>query len=722
MNPLSFARWFADPTTPPRDAMIMTLLSHALPAPYRPRSGLRPGFEVGAMLCVVTLLFALWGVAIPAQAASSPPSKMSYQGFLVDGLGNPLGSSTGGTNYNVIFRIFVDEEDTGSGAAPLWSEQQFVTVDRGNFSVILGDGIRVGSEFHGSLSEVFAGRGDDLDVRYLEITVDQGGGSRLTLKPRLRLLPSPYAFLAAHAATASQLVTPTGAPFLAFSSVDSRLVITNTARFGVTEMAEIKGASSTDPLKVGLANPAQALKVTESTSGSDLFSLSAASGLRLNTLLDLGDSTGPTKIALFRNSEETYGLGILGDGQYLFHLGGRSYERFTFRDQAAGTDLMRIGANGDVALPGGNLIVGGAKIPAGITVGRHGHGLGSYDPSGNGTDARLQFEVPAGHRFAFRSTTAGSEVVTIRDNGNLGIRTINPSFPLDVNSVFNPGLLDVFLYGYSGVGQDIGFRKDRYNVSIRASGHVWAAGLLLSSDERIKRNVATSESAHDLDLIGRLRVTDFNYRDPVVHGPARHKGFIAQEVARLIPDAVSAGPGFIPDILTAASTVEHSAEHRTLTLGFEKAHGLRAGEKIRLVTDADQRDVVVAKVPSERTLVLEQWESEPAKAFVYGREVSDFLSVDYDRIFVTGISAIQELHRLVETQAHRLEELERQSTQVSRLQSEVAALKSQLALQATERASFEARFQALEGRVTAAAARGDEASADPDRVLAVSSR
>ena len=53
--------------------------------------------------------------------------------------------------------------------------------------------------------------------------------------------------------------------------------------------------------------------------------------------------------------------------------------------------------------------------------------------------------------------------------------------------------------------------------------------------------------------------------------------------------------------------------------------------------------------------------------FVYGREVNDFRSVDYDAIAMLNVSATQELHRLVRTQAARIADLEQdRQTQAAR--------------------------------------------------------
>ena len=132
-------------------------------------------------------------------ADSNPPEKMSYQGFLVDAVGIPLGSTnTGPKNYDVVFRIY-SHETAASASYRLWTEMQTVTVDKGMFSIVLGDGGAYGTEARPPLSTVFTNA--DASDRFIE-TMVRGigpGGADSTVLPRLRLMAAPYAFLAANA-------------------------------------------------------------------------------------------------------------------------------------------------------------------------------------------------------------------------------------------------------------------------------------------------------------------------------------------------------------------------------------------------------------------------------------------------------------------------------------------------------------------------------------------
>ena len=145
--------------------------------------------QVGMMVACV---FAL-GLPDDGRAAdANPPERMTYQGYLVDGNGAPLGNSAP-TNYDVVFRVYADKQ---AGTA-LWAEQQTITVDKGYFSVLLGEGSSTASgEPGGNLSAAFDGL--DASDRFIGITVETGSGAT-EIAPRLRLVASPYAYTATQA-------------------------------------------------------------------------------------------------------------------------------------------------------------------------------------------------------------------------------------------------------------------------------------------------------------------------------------------------------------------------------------------------------------------------------------------------------------------------------------------------------------------------------------------
>jgi hypothetical protein len=162
--------------------------------------------------------FALGQVDVVRAADKNPPERMTYQGYLVDANNSPLGNSEP-VNYDVVFRIY----NAKQGGAAIWAEQQTVTIDKGNFSVLLGEGsVASDAEPHDALSTAFTGA--DVSDRYIGITVKALGGSDVEISPRLRLVTTPLSFLATNARWADEAgkivgTNAVGAPFNALQTV-----------------------------------------------------------------------------------------------------------------------------------------------------------------------------------------------------------------------------------------------------------------------------------------------------------------------------------------------------------------------------------------------------------------------------------------------------------------------------------------------------------------------
>lgn len=157
----------------------------------RPSSQRAPGRSfhrhwIAVAICAIGLLG--MGLISARAATQNPPDLMAYQGYLTDANGAVLAPTTP-VNYAVTFKIY----SVATGGSSLWSEMQTVTVDKGNFSVLLGVGAAVPSEPHAALNTVFIG-GDASD-RYIEMVPTINNVSTV-MSPRLHLVSSPYAMLA----------------------------------------------------------------------------------------------------------------------------------------------------------------------------------------------------------------------------------------------------------------------------------------------------------------------------------------------------------------------------------------------------------------------------------------------------------------------------------------------------------------------------------------------
>jgi hypothetical protein len=185
-------------------------------------------------------------------------------------------------------------------------------------------------------------------------------------------------------------------------------------------------------------------------------------------------------------------------------------------------------------------------------------------------------------------------------------------------------------------------------VSIKAAGKIVATEFDATSDRRIKDVKDISSGPADLATLSQLEVTDFKYKDKVEHGDNLKKGFIAQQVETVYPEAVSKNVGFIPDIYALSQTAAYDSVAHTLTVSIDKAHHLSAGDKVRIITDKSaSKEAIVSAVHSGTSFTVKEWNTPVSTVFVFGKQVNDFRTVDYDRIYTLNVSATQELAKKV---------------------------------------------------------------------------
>lgn len=146
----------------------------------------------GLIRTCLGLLLLLLGISVSSAATGTPPEGISYQGYLTGSDGTPLASSAP-ENFSIKFRIWTEEE----GGTLAYSEEQTVTVDNGSFGVLLGEGAQISGDSVTYTNLVEAFTAPDASDRYVELTVGTGSA----IAPRLRLVTSPYAFLATKASS-----------------------------------------------------------------------------------------------------------------------------------------------------------------------------------------------------------------------------------------------------------------------------------------------------------------------------------------------------------------------------------------------------------------------------------------------------------------------------------------------------------------------------------------
>ena len=87
------------------------------------------------------------------------------------------------------------------------------------------------------------------------------------------------------------------------------------------------------------------------------------------------------------------------------------------------------------------------------------------------------------------------------------------------------------------------------------NGTIVANDFLKYSDRRIKKNINVSSGLKDYELIKRIQIKDFKFKELT----GAQKGIIAQELEMLIPDAVKEKKGFMPSVCRIGYTTSYGS-------------------------------------------------------------------------------------------------------------------------------------------------------------------
>ena len=236
--------------------------------------------------------------------------------------------------------------------------------------------------------------------------------------------------------------------------------------------------------------------------------------------------------------------------------------------------------------------------------------------------------------------------------GKVGIGTDSPSYPLHVvGQVGGEGTWATSYYYHTSSnqgGEYIGWVPDQGAVyTIRANGRMAASAFDAFSDIRIKKNIQDVDDVSALDTLRLIQPKLYNYIDEGLRGTERVWGFIAQQVKSVMNYAVNTSEEFVPDIFSLCTV--GNLNQSTSTLILSSPSDITVDTKLRLIMETgDYKDVIV-KTVAENLLTVD-CKIEQEKVFVYGKNVTDFHTLNKDAIFTIAVAALQEVDRELQTE------------------------------------------------------------------------
>lgn len=215
-------------------------------------------------------------------------------------------------------------------------------------------------------------------------------------------------------------------------------------------------------------------------------------------------------------------------------------------------------------------------------------------------------------------------------------------------------------------------------LSIWASNRIAATHFLAYSDRRIKKDIQTVSGIESIDFINKINIVDYKYKDVVDKGDQNQKGVIAQEVEAIAPEAITTMKGVIPNVYLVSTKAIENTTAKTLTVTVEKTTDFKVGDNVKLLSfDQDKMYEVVA-INGDNTFTVKDWNEKlrDNSVFVYGKEVNDYKSVNYDYLYSANIAATQELYKMIVKLQSENASLKAEVSDIQKMKTELNELKA----------------------------------------------
>ena len=173
------------------------------------------------------------------------------------------------------------------------------------------------------------------------------------------------------------------------------------------------------------------------------------------------------------------------------------------------------------------------------------------------------------------------------------------------------------------------------------------------SDRRIKKNITEIDDSNALETLRKLNPTTYNYIDKTRNTRGKVIGFIAQEVAEVLPNAVFKTNGLIPTIQCEASVEILNDIDIKLVLTEPLPDNHTVSPESKLILKTPNKEYIkfeVVSLESNTTIIVKDKDGyeeikNKTRVWVFGEEINDFHNLDKNAIFTVATAALQEVDR-----------------------------------------------------------------------------
>lgn len=191
--------------------------------------------------------------------------------------------------------------------------------------------------------------------------------------------------------------------------------------------------------------------------------------------------------------------------------------------------------------------------------------------------------------------------------------------------------------------------------SVKVNNNIWAqTGIISSSDARIKKDIVDIDDGDALQKIMSIQPKIYDYIDN-----HRHKnkcdvyGFIAQQIAQVIPNAISLQTEAIPNIYCFGTIY-----NEILMINDDIPNvSILEGMRIAVLCNKTKHIVTIDDIYSDNIYKIVGGNGIEGSVFVYGTVVHDFHTLDKNYIYTLNVCATQDLHRRQQEMFSNLERL-----------------------------------------------------------------
>lgn len=185
------------------------------------------------------------------------------------------------------------------------------------------------------------------------------------------------------------------------------------------------------------------------------------------------------------------------------------------------------------------------------------------------------------------------------------------------------------------------------------------------SDQRIKQNIIdlTDVQETTLQKFRKIQPKIFQYIDNIQYGNQQQYGFIAQQIEKVLPSIIEYHTLYIPNIYEIADVSYNiGTSSNTITLHekstnqFEYDISKNLFTKLKCYDESNNEYIInIKSIINEKTFEIgeirnkQNIQLKSRKVFVYGQEVNNYMSIDYDTLFMLSFFATQQLDKEMQT-------------------------------------------------------------------------